>query len=295
MNNWDKKFLDVAILVSSWSKDPSTRVGCVIADDDHNMLASGYNGFPRGIADDDRLHDRETKYRLIAHAEANAVASAARNGRALKGGTAYITLPPCSQCAALLIQAGVRQVVFLKSVNMDRWAADWATARGLLYEAGVQFEAVEGQNFSPSGIQFNNGVYLIEEDTRIDAASFDKLPGDVTPVMPWSYIPTVVTPLTARSNPYEFLDTKFLELMNDIGRYGHEKYGVNSFHARAWLGDKSRGGLKRTQSAEILQHARQHSEDYKNKITHDHFGTLDHQLAAAAFNLLMEFYFSQGE
>jgi len=248
MDNWDKKFLDVAALVASWSKDPSTKVACVITDNDHNVLSSGYNGFPRGVADDDRLHMRETKMKLIVHAEANAVAAAARNGHTLKGGTAYITLPPCSQCAALLIQAGVRRLVYLKAVNMERWAADWAIAQGLLTEAGVQFEEVENQK----------------------------------------------TALT-QANSYEFLDANFLSLMNDVGRYGHEKYGVDSFHARALLGDKSRGNLARTEKEEILRHARHHIVDYEDGILHDHFVDLDHQLAAAAFNLLMEFYFSQGE
>ena len=143
MNNWDKKFLDAATLVASWSKDPSTNVGCVITDDDHNQLSGGFNGFPRGIVDDYRLTDRETKLKLIVHAEANAVAAAARNGHALKGSTAYITLPPCSQCAALLIQAGVYRVVFLSGVKPSKWELDWELAQGLLSEAGIKFEEVE--------------------------------------------------------------------------------------------------------------------------------------------------------
>ena len=77
MNGWDRKFIEMAVLVSSWSKDPSTKVGCVIADSDHAQLSEGFNGFPRGIADDARLHEREVKYRLIVHAEANAIAAAA--------------------------------------------------------------------------------------------------------------------------------------------------------------------------------------------------------------------------
>ena len=100
MNGWDRKFIEMAVLVSSWSKDPSTKVGCVIADSDHAQLSEGFNGFPRGIADDERLNQREIKYRLIVHAEANAIAAAARNGHGLKGATAYVTFCPCPQCAA---------------------------------------------------------------------------------------------------------------------------------------------------------------------------------------------------
>jgi dCMP deaminase len=143
MNNWDRKFLDVAALVASWSKDPSTRVGCVIVDDDHIQLAGGFNGFPRNILDNNRLHDRETKLKIIVHAEANAVSSAARNGHALKGSTAYITLPPCAQCASLLIQAGVYRVVFLSGVKPSKWEVDWILAQGLLAEAGIEFEEIE--------------------------------------------------------------------------------------------------------------------------------------------------------
>jgi hypothetical protein len=99
----------------------------------------------------------------------------------------------------------------------------------------------------------------------------------------------------AEAKPYEFLNSGFLELMNEIGRYGEEKYGADSFHARAQTGDRSRGSLLRTRKEQILNHARQHITDYENGILHDHFGDASHQLAAAAFNLLMEFYFSQGE
>jgi dCMP deaminase len=142
MNNWDRKFLSIAALVASWSKDPSTQVGCVITDGDHNQLAGGFNGFPRGILDDQRLRDREAKLKIIVHAEANAVSAAARNGHALKGSTVYITLPPCSQCAALLIQAGVYRVVFCAGVKPSKWEADWILAQGLLAEAGIEFEEV---------------------------------------------------------------------------------------------------------------------------------------------------------
>jgi len=93
---------------------------------------------------------------------------------------------------------------------------------------------------------------------------------------------------------YEFLNEEFLDLMNDIGRYGAEKYGAESFHARALTGDRSRS-LKRTQKEEIMKHARQHSVMYENGVLHDKFGTLKHQLAAVAFNAMMEFYFSRYE
>jgi hypothetical protein len=94
----------------------------------------------------------------------------------------------------------------------------------------------------------------------------------------------------AVEKPHEFLDDEFLALMNDIGRYGHEKYGADSYHNTG-----RKRGLSRQSTKELLAHARQHIADYEAGVVHDHFGDLKHQLAAAAFNLLMEVHFSQGE
>jgi len=143
MNGWDRKFIEMAVLVSSWSKDPSTKVGCVIADSDHAQLSEGFNGFPRGIADDGRLEVREMKYRLIVHAEANAIAAAARNGHSLKGATAYVTFSPCPQCAALLIQAGIVRVVTIAGATPAHWLAECEIAQAMLREAGVKYEEAE--------------------------------------------------------------------------------------------------------------------------------------------------------
>lgn len=147
---WDQKFLQAAQLIATWSKDPNHKVGCVIVDDDHNQLSGGYNGFPRGVKDDDRLNAAssllDTKLRIIVHAEANAVAAAARNGHSLKGGTAYITSAPCCQCASLLIQAGVKRVVIPDSTldPNSKWAQDMCMAITTLQEAEVQYNTYPG-------------------------------------------------------------------------------------------------------------------------------------------------------
>ena len=105
---WDQRFLKLAEHISGWSKDPSTKVGCVVVGEDREIRSTGFNGFPRGIADDsDRLSDRDKKYPLICHAEENAIMHAARIGLSLKGCTAYVTWPPCTRCARSLIQAAV--------------------------------------------------------------------------------------------------------------------------------------------------------------------------------------------
>lgn len=137
-SKWDARFLDLARLLASWSKDPSTKVGCVVVGPDREIRSTGFNGFPRGVADDERLDDREAKYPLAVHAEENAVAHAARIGLSLKGCTAYTTFPPCTRCARLLIQAGVSEVVSDDVDVPSRWVDDVTAARKMMLEANVR-------------------------------------------------------------------------------------------------------------------------------------------------------------
>ena len=138
-DKWDMRFLDLATHISEWSKDPSTKVGCVVVGPDREIRSTGFNGFPRGILDsDDRLTDRDLKYPLICHAEENAIMHAARIGLALKGCTAYVTWPPCTRCARSLIQAGISEIVIPSGLEIpDRWKTDFETSMGLLREAEV--------------------------------------------------------------------------------------------------------------------------------------------------------------
>jgi dCMP deaminase len=141
VSKWDRRFLDLAAHVAEWSKDPSTRCGAVIVDDRRRVVSVGYNGFARGVRDDAaRLADREVKYRLVAHAEVNAVLTA---GRDLTGCTLY-THPfgTCDRCAAQVIQAGIRRVVSPYTDN-DRWAGGIALAALQYREAGVEFDVVK--------------------------------------------------------------------------------------------------------------------------------------------------------
>lgn len=132
--------MDLATQIAGWSKDPSTQVGCVVVDSDRRIVATGYNGFPRGVSDTRmRLEDRPTKHMLVVHAEANAVAAAARNGTSLMGTTAYVTHPCCSQCAALLSQAGVKRV-FYRGELKGSWEESATAARIIFWEAGVDYE-----------------------------------------------------------------------------------------------------------------------------------------------------------
>ena len=136
---WDSRFLDLAKLVSTWSKDPSTKVGAVITDDNNRVISLGYNGFPKNIQDNDRLFDRETKYNIVVHAEANALMFASKS---VKGCTLY-TWPfqPCSKCAALIIQSGITRVVTVVQ-NDDRWEKNFTISRSLFKESGIRLEYV---------------------------------------------------------------------------------------------------------------------------------------------------------
>ena len=119
-NKWDKRFLEMAKLVASWSKDPSTQVGAV-AVRNRTVIAQGYNGLPRGMRDtDDRLTVRPLKIKMIVHAEMNAIYNAAENGVSLKDSTVYVVgLPVCQECAKGLIQVGVKSCLLYTSDAAD--------------------------------------------------------------------------------------------------------------------------------------------------------------------------------
>jgi dCMP deaminase len=135
---WDRRFLDLAKHISDWSLDPSTEVGAVAIKDRH-VLATGFNGLPRGVADlPGRLNNREEKYLRTVHAEANIVAQAARFGVNLYGSHIYIwPFLPCSNCTTLMIQAGIKRIIVPDRPIPDRWKANFDLSVDMLREAGV--------------------------------------------------------------------------------------------------------------------------------------------------------------
>ena len=138
LDKWDCRFMGIAREVSKWSHDPGTKVGCVLVLE-KRILSVGFNGFPQNLSDSLELYkDREYKLAVTVHAEANAILNAAKNGAKTQSCTAYVTFPPCSQCAAALIQAGVAKVVCPDPVNApERWKASFKLANEMLFQAGV--------------------------------------------------------------------------------------------------------------------------------------------------------------
>lgn len=139
-DKWNARFLNLAKTVAGYSKDPSTKVGAVIVDDDDNVRTIGYNGFPRGVKDtEERLNDRSIKYPLTVHAELNAICTCARVGVPTKGATMVCTHFPCADCAGAIVQAGFKEVVVLApSEDFDsRWNETNNFARTIFTEGNV--------------------------------------------------------------------------------------------------------------------------------------------------------------
>lgn len=137
---WHYRHMDAAQLVASWSKDPSTKVGARIVDAQHRVISEGFNGPPRGVTDDPSI-SRETKLRRTIHAEKNAILFARRD---LTGTTLYVTHFPCAQCAALIVQAGIMEVVTHSPTPefFERWRNDIEEAERIFKDAGVLWSAL---------------------------------------------------------------------------------------------------------------------------------------------------------
>lgn len=158
---WDLRFMQLAQMVASWSKDPSTKVGAVIVDQNNIVQGMGYNGFPRGVDDsDERLNDREWKYPLVVHAEANAILNA---GHRAKGSRIYVwptlMMPAaCPECAKLISQSGLREVIYFEQNdaikndpkrNTEFWMKQAKFTATILNEAGVRTRSIPEPDTGP--------------------------------------------------------------------------------------------------------------------------------------------------
>ena len=139
LDKWDKRFVELARYISTWSKDPSTQTGAVIVDPNFRIISTGYNGFPVGVDDHPELYaNRELKYKMIVHCERNALLF---SREALHNSCLY-TWPfmSCSVCAGMVIQSGITRCVApeIPEHLRERWAEDMALSSQMFEEAGVE-------------------------------------------------------------------------------------------------------------------------------------------------------------
>jgi len=145
--NWDEYFMAIAQLSAKRSKDPSTQVGACIVNSKKRIIGIGYNGFPIGCSDDLLPWDREgdfldTKYPYVCHAEMNAITNSS-NKTQLEGSTIFVSLFPCNECAKLIVQVGIREVVFLSDKYAD--SDVFVASRKIFDMAGVRLRLLTAE------------------------------------------------------------------------------------------------------------------------------------------------------
>lgn len=149
---WHYRFMELAFLFASWSKDPATKTGAVVVGPDREIRATGYNGLVRGVDDNkpERM-ERPTKYDFFEHAERNAVYNACLTGTSLKGCVLYATHSPCTDCARAIIQAGIKTVVTNK-IMIDEmtpsgtWRDKLDYSAQMFKEAGIEYIELTPKN-----------------------------------------------------------------------------------------------------------------------------------------------------
>ena len=136
---WINRYFELAREVSSWSKDPSTKIGATIIGAQGQVISNGYNGFPRGINDSpERYNDRPLKYKYVVHAENNAIFNAIHNGASTVGASIFVVgIPVCHECAKAIIQCGITHV-YVEAISNDRWTESTDLALSMFKEAGIE-------------------------------------------------------------------------------------------------------------------------------------------------------------
>ena len=142
--SWDEYFMGVALLSAKRSKDPSTQVGACVVNEDKRIIGIGYNGFPTGCKDElfpwgktdtNRLN---TKYPYVVHAEPNAILNCTSS---LKGATLYVTLFPCNECAKLIIQSGIKKIIYM--CDKYRNEESYVASRRMFDAVGIKYEKMK--------------------------------------------------------------------------------------------------------------------------------------------------------
>jgi len=144
--SWDETFMQICRVIAQRSKDPNTQTGACIVNNDNIVVGLGYNGFPRGCSDDELPWKREgdfcdKKYAYVVHAEENAVLNANAD---TKGAKLYCSLFPCNECAKVIIQRGIKEIIY----ESDKYHDDpiWEASRKMLDMAGVKYRQYVPEN-----------------------------------------------------------------------------------------------------------------------------------------------------
>ena len=147
--SWDEYFMGVALLSSMRSKDPNTKVGACIVNKKKRIVGIGYNGFPYGCSDDEfpwinnSKEFLENKYPYVVHAEPNAILNA---NSSLDDCTLYVSLFPCNECAKLIIQSGIKEIIYMDD-KYDGTPSDIASKK-MLDAAGIKYRKIDKINIS---------------------------------------------------------------------------------------------------------------------------------------------------
>lgn len=167
--SWDEFFIGIAKLAAGRSKDPSTQVGACIVSSDNRILSIGYNGTPNGFDDDKFPWNREgenrneTKYPYVCHAELNAILNCFGSRKDLVGAKIYVDLFPCNECAKVIIQSGISEVVYLS----DKYCGtDDNVASKLLFDScGVSYRQINSkeQKIIRLSLRPDEGIEYLEK------------------------------------------------------------------------------------------------------------------------------------
>ena len=141
MTNWDKRFLNIAKEVSTWSKDPDAKVGAVIVSKSRRILSIGYNGLPAAMPDTDEYLNSDNKLDYMIHAEMNSIYNAGLAGVSLKNSTIYVYgRQVCHECMKGLIQAGISNIVTYSTESSQKWQKSWEIAQNLAKFANISIK-----------------------------------------------------------------------------------------------------------------------------------------------------------
>lgn len=146
LSKWDKRYLVLAKQISTWSKDPSRKIGAVAVGSKGQILSQGYNGFPRGILDlPERYENREVKYKHVVHAEMNVIYNATFSGVSLDGASLFVYgLPVCNECAKGIIQVGIKRVAIYTDESIPLvWTDAFKLTWDMFKEANIKCDWIQ--------------------------------------------------------------------------------------------------------------------------------------------------------